>query len=603
MHPAIISTSAIKIDGAARRRATSTALPVLVDFLLRIRTKLFLAFVGIIAFILLTLSGLLLNNYRQTIMDAVTDGASSQVEQAAAIYRVNLGDVIAIHEYMNRQLEMNARAGFPWESLTIYSHLREELYLDELEPDVVAYAAEFSTQAPNERYPGQPALAAEAVAALLPRLASGERIIRQENADAGTIGFSAPIIKIDTIRSGDDRIRRERLLGLAVMTFDADIIMRPYFMTRNTVIAFTLLFLYLSVILTYLVGNYIVNPLLFLRMNVRKISDSLTTMIRGQSRVSSASLVYVDHVKSRDEIKQLSGEIGEMVTVIKGIIPYISASTLKQAEKGSTSSVKKELAFLFTDIRGFTTLCEGLAAEEVVSVLNRYLDLETEIILNNHGDIDKFVGDELMAFFEGPERELNACRAAMQLVKAMTAEAETRTAAGQPIVNIGIGVNSGSVVFGSVGARDRMDFTSIGDTVNLAARLEGANKAYGTRSLISEAVWERVKEHFICREIDLMTVKGKSQPVRIYEIMRERGQLDAPGGVKADGDAEKFCQYFEKAIAAYRQRKWEVAGKAFQKLAGQFKDEAARVYLDRIAHFQAQPPAADWDGVFRMTVK
>ncbi len=565
------------------------------EVLFRIRTKLFFAFVGVIALILTTLSMVLLDNYRNTILAAVTDGATSQVEQASTVYRVNLGDTIAMQEYLGRQAELNSNAGFAWRDLTIYTYLRAELYLDEADPEPGEFRAEFSTIEPGKRYPDIPPMSGEQIRNRLPMLAAGQRILSDSNPQERTMSWTAPIIKIDTFRQGDQRIRRERLLGLAVMTFDRDVIMQPYFRTRTLVLVVTALFMYLSVILTYLVGNYIVNPLLFLRMNVRKISDTLSTMIRGDKRVSSAQLVYNDYVNSRDEIKSLSGEINDMVTVIRGIIPYISASTLKQAETGMVSSIQKELTFLFTDIRGFTSMCEGMAPDEVVTVLNRYLDLEAEIILNNHGDIDKFVGDEVMAFFEGENKEENAARAAMQLVRAMDTESSERKAAGLPVISMGIGINTGTVVFGSVGARDRMDFTSIGDTVNLAARLESANKAYGTRSLVSETVYSRIKDIFLCREIDAITVKGKQKPVRIFEILAERS-----GASTADEQKKKL---FEKGLSAYRKRDWKTAGADFRACVDSCADEPARVFLDRVTHFSANPPDEKWDGVFRMLVK
>ena len=182
--------------------------------------------------------------------------------------------------------------------------------------------------------------------------------------------------------------------------------------------------------------------------------------------------------------------------------------------------------------------------EEVVGILNSYLDLETEIILNNHGDVDKFVGDEMMAFFEGPLKELNACRAAMQIRHAMMEEKERREKDGLPIVSIGIGINSGDVVFGSVGARDRMDFTSIGDTVNLAARLEGANKAYGSKSIITETVYKKIKGKFLCRELDFIAVKGKNEPVRIYELLQE-----VP---RAQPKLVEIKPLFERGLETYR---------------------------------------------------
>ena len=162
-----------------------------------------------------------------------------------------------------------------------------------------------------------------------------------------------------------------------------------------------------------------------------------------------------------------------------------------------------------------------MSPDKVVEMLNHYLDLQSSIIHENGGDVDKFVGDEVMAMFEGPKRDQNACKAAMEIRKAMAKEKELAKAAGAGTVSIGIGINAGPVVFGSMGAKDRMDFTSIGDTVNLAARLEGTNKEYATKTLITAAVYDKVKDAFICREIDLVTVKGKTEAVRIYELLQE----------------------------------------------------------------------------------
>ncbi len=584
-----------------RRNLPATAGSVKItaaEILFRIRVKLFFAFIGLISVILLVLSGLLLQNYRTTIVEAVGDGARNQVEQASANYRTNLGDTIALHEYFSRQIELNDKATFNYRGLTMYTNLKTEVYLDALPAAMPEYAPEYSTLFPGERAPVRPELpplTGERAKSLAELWLAQRAVVSGYDSSARTFEFVSPIVKIDTIRQGEQRIKRERLLGFSRMTFDEGVIMRPYYRTRVVVIIFTAAFLYLAIILTIVIGNYIVNPLLFLRMNVRKISDVLSGMIRGKTRVSATGLVYQDGITSRDEIKSLSSEINDMVTVIRGIVPYISASTLKQAERGTASSTQKELAFLFTDIRGFTTLSEGLAPDEVVAVLNRYLDLETEIILNNHGDVDKFVGDEMMAFFEGPEKERNACLAAMQIRHAMMAEKDKREKAGLPVVNIGIGINAGPVVFGSVGARDRMDFTSIGDTVNLAARLEGANKAYGSKTLITEAVHRQVTDLFLCRELDYLAVKGKNEPVRIYEILQELRT--------ASPKLKRIRDNFELGLGEYRRRNWEQAAVHFKKNMAEFQDAPSEVYAQRVQHFLRNPPARDWDGVFRMTVK
>mgnify|MGYP000862620120 CR=1 FL=1 len=564
-------------------------------FIFQIRTKLFVSFIGLITIIIGVLAFSLLQSYKNTIIKAVSDGARSQVEQASSIYRVNLGDPIAMFEYLNRQVELNKRAAFPHQYLSIYTDLKTTQYLSESLVIKSNIRLEYSTFNPNLQFPALPELKAEEAVQYLKAYTKSKSVISVYDPKTDQRLFVGPIIKPESVKVGDTRVRQERLLGFSVMAFQESIIMKPYFKTRIFVIVMTLLFLYLAIILVYLIGNYIVNPLLFLRMNVRKISENLQSMIRGNSRVSSNALVYADYIRSKDEIKSLSSEIGNMVTVLKGVIPYISASTLKQAEKGTASSSNRELAFLFTDIRGFTTLCEGMKPDQVVSILNRYLDLETEIILKNHGDVDKFVGDEMMAFFDGPHKELHACKAAMQIRHAMMQERDKRQQEGLPVVSIGIGINSGPVVFGSVGARDRMDFTSIGDTVNLAARLEGANKQYNSKSIITETVFTKVQDTFLCRELDFIAVKGKKEPVRIFEILQEKA--------KAQAKLMQIKELFEKGLAAYRKQNWRTAAAAFSKNIELYKDGPSEVFLKRVIYFDKNPPGKDWDGVFRATEK
>jgi len=559
--------------------------------LTKIRSKLLAAFIGLIAFIVVILSSLLLSNDEKTILKAVSDGARAQVSQSTAVYKANLGSEIAMYDYLNGQVKLNNSQVFPFRSFGFYTTLETRYWTDAPGGEFPALRAEYAASNPNLRYPAEAPLAG----------AQAERLYRA--GDAGSLwdpqdhlfAFSAPIVINDYEKMPSGmKVKHERLLGLAVLTFDEEVVLAPYVRTRTTVVLLTLLFLYIAIVLVYLVGNFIVTPLLHLRMNVRTVSEALSTMVRGQGRVSAHHLKFEPGIRSRDEIQSLSGEIGSMVTVIRGIIPYISASTLKQAEEEAPSRVK-ELAFLFTDIRGFTALCEGMKPEEVVTLLNRYLDLETEIILANHGDVDKFVGDEVMAFFDGPNKELNACRAALQIRRAMYEEKALRQERGLPAVEIGIGIHTGRVVFGSVGARDRRDFTSIGDPVNLAARLEGANKFYGSKSLVSEAIQAKVAGHFLCRELDAIAVKGKTTSVKIFELLQET-EAQTPQAVT-------LAREFRRGLEAYRGRRWADAEAVFQSLVNEYHDAPAGVFLDRVREFRANPPPADWDGVYRTDAK
>ena len=209
--------------------------------------------------------------------------------------------------------------------------------------------------------------------------------------------------------------------------------------------------------------------------------------------------------------------------------------------------------------------------------------------------MDKIVGDEVMAMFDGPQRDYNACKASLEIRKAMAQEKELAKAQGRDSVSIGIGINAGEVVHGSMGAKDRMDFTSIGDTVNLAARLEGTNKEYATKTLLTAAVYEKVKDAFLCREIDLMTVKGKTEPVRIYEL------LQATKG--SNEKLERLKKVFEDSLALYRNQKWDAASKGFATLVKDYQDDTSKVFLGRIAEFKEDPRPKDWDGVFHRESK
>ncbi len=386
-----------------------------------------------------------------------------------------------------------------------------------------------------------------------------------------------------------------RLDGYVSVEVDRDVIYEPAFRARVKVLLIAGIAVYAAIFLAYLFGRSIVFPILALRMSVGEFSRAISDMLSGKRRVDERLLQYTDRVRTRDELQWLSREIGAMARMIRGVVPYISGSTFRHAEREKPRSERKNLAFLFTDIRGFTTFCEGQGPDAVVNVLNRFLDLQAGIILANGGDIDKFVGDAIMAVFAGPGKELAACRAGEQIRGAMRMESRLADLDGRSVVSIGMGIHSGPVVFGSVGARNRMDFTSIGDTVNLAARLEGANKSYGTRGLISDVVHDKVKGAFLCREIDLLTVKGKQKPVRIFELLEPRE--------KASDRVHEMARVFEEGLALYRQQVWVGAEKCFSFLKERHKDEVSEVFLKRIELFRVSPPPPRWNGVFSLTVK
>lgn len=557
-----------------------------------IKTKLTLSIISTISVILLTFMILILRRYQNLITETVSETGRTQAEQTAAIYETAEGKYEKILYFFNQQKKSNSFADTPFERIDIIiTDAGTNIYLEEIEqntklPDynVFAYTTSKRSLIPEDEL----TIPAEKAHEYIKRYQTGAyRKTPVYNKVQRTCKYIYPITF--------SRKAGSKLLGFSIVTYREDVLMQAYFKTKVSVLALSFVFLYLSIILSLFLSDYIANPLLFLRTNVRKTSESLSTLLSGRGKINASIITFDDTITTKDEIKDLSTEIGDMVSLIRGIVPYISFSTLKHADAETKNSVSRELCFLFTDIRGFTTLCEGRAPKEIVSILNHYLDIETEIILKNGGDIDKFVGDEMMAFFAGPRKEINACKAAMEIRAAMKEQQQLSKEKGRDYISIGIGINTGNVVFGSVGSKTRMDFTSIGDTVNLAARLEGANKAYGSKAIITEAVYEKLNNTFICRELDFIKVKGKSEPVRIYEILQNKSQ--------ASDKLNEIKSLFEKGLHFYRRQNWEKATQYFKECNDKYYDLPSQVFLERIRHFKHVPPPAKWDGVFEMKVK
>jgi len=256
---------------------------------------------------------------------------------------------------------------------------------------------------------------------------------------------------------------------------------------------------------------------------------------------------------------------------------------------------------LFSDIRSFTTITEQLGAQGTVSMLNEYFTLMVDCIQREEGMLDKFIGDAIMAAFgipvgheDDPDR---AVRTAIAMVNALRNWNQARAGEGKPPVEIGIGLNTDLVVSGNIGSKKRMDYTIIGDGVNLAARLESACKQYGARILISEFTYRALRGTYRTREVDIVVVKGKTRPVSIYEVLDYHNDDSYPALAEAMG-------IFRNGLQSYRKRNWLAAGKLFEEvLALNPRDDVAQLYVDRCRHMERHPPPADWDGSFVMESK
>ncbi len=286
-------------------------------------------------------------------------------------------------------------------------------------------------------------------------------------------------------------------------------------------------------------------------------------------------------------------------TFSKYVSPAIVDEILKDPENIELGGKKQRMSVFFSDVRGFTTISEKLDPRELSDVLTKYLTPMTQIVFANKGTLDKYMGDALMAFFGAPlvfdDHAKCACRTALQSLKKLKELQAEFKAQGLPEIDIGIGINSAEMSVGNMGSDIVRSYTVMGDAVNLGSRLEGINKEYGTRVIISQFTYQDVKDTFTCREVDLVRVKGKNEPVRIYELMCE-GQPDPQTG--------ELLQHFRAGYELYHAKKFAEALESFQKaMTIRPEDGPSELYVERCTEFQQTPPPENWDGVFVMKTK
>jgi adenylate cyclase len=275
------------------------------------------------------------------------------------------------------------------------------------------------------------------------------------------------------------------------------------------------------------------------------------------------------------------------------------ADQLLQAGEDVLGGRDQTVSVLFSDVRGFTTIAEAIGARETVAMLNEYFTEMVDVIFENGGILDKYIGDAIMALFgapfAGPSDADNALAAANQMLRCLADLNARRAQDGKPPLEVGLGISTGDVIVGNIGSSKRMEYTVIGDNVNLASRLEGANKFYGTRILFSQFTRDRLTRPSLTREIDLIRVKGKDFPVAVHE------SLDHCSGDPRIGE---MLGAYGKGLAAYRGREWSEAERAFRLAAEAMPgDGPSSMYINRCQQFAKSPPPADWDGVWSLTAK
>ncbi len=282
------------------------------------------------------------------------------------------------------------------------------------------------------------------------------------------------------------------------------------------------------------------------------------------------------------------------------VSPAVVDELLEDVERLKLGGERKYLTVLFSDIRGFTSMSEKLDAEKLVHFLNGYLTPMTDIVMDYKGTLDKYMGDAIMAFFGAPlpqeDHAVRACKTALDMMAKLREMRIQWKTQGYPFLDIGIGINSGEVVVGNMGSHSRFDYTIIGDQVNLASRLEGVNKLYGTNIVLSENTYKLIKDHpFVVRELDRITVKGKIEPVTIYELIGE--------GIPSP-EVQDFIHTFEAGLKEYRNQNWDQAIFCFEKaLKIKTEDKACKLFLEHCQNYKLNPPPPHWDGVHEIKEK
>jgi adenylate cyclase len=356
--------------------------------------------------------------------------------------------------------------------------------------------------------------------------------------------------------------------------------------------------------------------LIFAWAVTRSLIDSVKRLLGGTRAVESGDLAVEIHVRTRDELATLADSFNHMVvglrekehireTFGKYVDPRVVRGLLENRlpAEGGESQV---MSVFFSDLAGFTQMCEGLTPDAAVRFLNRYFSYMAEVIQARQGIIDKYIGDAVMAFW-GPPFTDPATHAQLCCTAALDQLARLEdfrkslpdllgVRHGLPVVTVRMGIATGEVTVGNIGSETSRGYTVIGDTVNQASRLEQANKFYGTQILVNEETQRLAGNELAFREIDSLRVAGKLEPVRVYELMGLKNNLS---------DAQqKLIDAYVSGLAAYRKQDWDAAESAFREgLEAVANDPPSKVFLERIESFRKSPLTADWDGVWVATHK
>ncbi len=367
---------------------------------------------------------------------------------------------------------------------------------------------------------------------------------------------------------------------------------------QNVLLQFYIAVIAVSLIAVVLLARSVNRPILDLALRVR--------------RIEAGDYGQAVQVSGEDEIGQLAGSVNNMAKglaekeKVRDLLGKVVSHEIAEELLSKTIALGGEeriVTVLFSDIKGFTSLCENMAPEAVLTLLNRYLSEITEVIEANRGVVDKYTGDSVMALFGAPLNRPNDAQNAIATVLSIQSTIATlnatNRATGMLEIGAGIGVHTGLVVAGNLGSQNRLNYTVIGDSVNLSARLEGLTRKYHVPNIVSDAT-RADAPGFVYRELDLVRVAGKKEPVRIFEVVGREGEVDAA--------TLSAVQAFATMLAHYRAQQWDDAQRLLDGLFSALESAAEEVslygvYAERIAQLRQTTLPADWDAVYTFDKK
>ena len=340
----------------------------------------------------------------------------------------------------------------------------------------------------------------------------------------------------------------------------------------------------------------------------RRLSRPIVTLAEEANNIKNFKLDGTVEVESNTyEIQLLNDAIVSMRKTLLAFSKFVPrdlvGKLIKRGAEVKIGGKERQLTIFFADIEGFTTVMEKYPADKMMDHLSEYFDELTKIIMDLNGTIDKYIGDSIMAFWGAPivdrNHVLNACRAALTCQRRVKELNRRWSAEGKPKLPSRIGIHTGEVIVGNMGSSDRMNYTVIGDAVNLAARLEAENKFYETKIIISEDVYEKVQKVCLAKPLDIVRVKGKEEAVKIYELIAfKKAVLKGDAGLMPSKAQVDYCEMFEKGFNYYIDHHWADATKIFKEMITQFgEDKVLNLYIDRCMYYKKNPPGKDWDGV------